>query len=303
MASFQLSTPHRLYLGPQRTLLLGASHINVRDYTLAADQLMVCLEGSITWRLRDGRVENFRTVLLRAGTPIRLRDIDTSTATTAVCFLNPTGPDYAVLKQRMQRSYGRVSLHHRDEEQLIDSLRQVRNTAPPIDDALRTLDDLILPPALDRSTLPLCDARIARVIAQIKASVRTNLAISKLAAAVHLSESRLVKLFKQEIGIPITRYRLRYRVAVGAIYLAQGHSVTEAALAAGFASTAHFSKCFTAIIGIQPSTAFLNAAPLKVEIADEVLMAVMPRNAPSPQQHGHRRAAATASQRIAIAQV
>ena len=120
---------------------------------------------------------------------------------------------------------------------------------------------------------------------------------------MHLSESRLVKLFKQEIGIPITRYRLRYRVAVGAIYLAQGHSVTEAALAAGFASTAHFSKCFTAIIGIQPSTAFLNAAPLKVDIADEVLMAVMPRNAASPQQHGHGHTATTALQRIAFAQV
>jgi AraC-like DNA-binding protein len=270
----------------------------VRDYTLAADQLIVCLEGSIHWHLRGGGVETFRTVLLRAGTPIRLRDLDTSGAITAVCFLDPIGPDYTALKQHMRRSYGRVSLHHCDEEHLIDSLRQLRDSAPPIDEALQTLDSLILPPTLDREALPLCDPRIARVIAQIKASVRTNLAVSELAKRVHLSESRLVKLFKQEIGIPITRYRIRYRVAVGVVYLAQGYSVTEAALAAGFANTAHFSRCFTGLIGIQPSTAFLNAAPLRVAIAEEVLTAVMPQGGAHHWQHqGQRSVAKTTPQR------
>lgn len=83
----------------------------------------------------------------------------------------------------------------------------------------------------------------------IKHTVRENIPVSELAESVHLSESRLVKLFRNEMGIPITKYRLRYRLLVGVVYLAMNRSVTEAALAAGFASTAHFSKCHTATFG------------------------------------------------------
>ena len=81
----------------------------------------------------------------------------------------------------------------------------------------------------------------------------------------------LEKLFKDQIGVPITKYRLRYRVFIGIIQLALGRSVTEAALTAGFASSAHFSKSFTAINGIPPSTTFLKPPYLEVLIAREIV--------------------------------
>jgi AraC-like DNA-binding protein len=172
---------------------------------------------------------------------------------------------------------GDSAARHRKEEALIQTLLYIRDARLPSAEAFALVDSLIFPADLDRETLPACDPRIVKVIELIKLTVRENIPVSELAEAVHLSESRLVKLFRSEMGIPITRYRLRYRLLVGVVYLALDYSVTEAALAAGFASTAHFSKCHTAMIGAPPSAAFLTPPFLDISLSDEVKRAVAER--------------------------
>jgi AraC-like DNA-binding protein len=97
------------------------------------------------------------------------------------------------------------------------------------------------------------------------------MSVGDYAADVHLSESRLNKLFKHQIGIPITKYRLQIRLSVGIILLASGYTVTDAAYDAGFSSTAHFSTCFSDMIGAQPSTTFLKPPFMDTFISDDVL--------------------------------
>jgi AraC-like DNA-binding protein len=272
-----LSTVPKLYIWLNRTLYLGTMYVPLRKYTVAADQLVVCLSGEIILDLDEGHQESCRTILLRAGTTVDTSKLDARSAIIAICYLDPLGQDYAALRTAMLEHEGDSSAHHRDEEQVIETLRHIRDAHLPSAQAAALVENLIFPPELDRQKLPVCDPRIVKVIQLIKQTVRENIPVSDLAEAVHLSESRLVKLFRREMGIPITKYRLRYRLLVGVVYLAMNRSVTEAALAAGFASTAHFSKCHTATFGTPPSTAFLTPPFLDISLAEEVQRAVAER--------------------------
>ncbi|MGH1342308.1 MAG: helix-turn-helix transcriptional regulator [Nannocystales bacterium] len=74
-------------------------------------------------------------------------------------------------------------------------------------------------------------------------------------AAAHagLSESRFRHVFREVVGMPFRRYRLWRRMAVVASELSHGRTLTQAALAAGFASSAHFSESFRKMFGMTAS--------------------------------------------------
>lgn len=273
-----LSAVPKLYIWHKRTLYLGTMYVPLREYMVVADQLVVCLDGEVVVHREQGN-QRFRTMLLRAGTTVEMSKVDTSSAIVSICYLDPLGQDYAAVRAAMLEHEGNSSAGHQNEEQVIATLRHIRDARLPSTEAAALVENLIFPPELDRQKLPVCDPRIVKVIEIIKQTVRENIPISELADAVCLSESRLVKLFRNEMGIPITKYRLRYRLLVGVIYLAMNRSVTEAALAAGFASTAHFSKCHTATFGSPPSAAFLTPPFLDISLAEEVQRAVAERMA------------------------
>ena len=89
----------------------------------------------------------------------------------------------------------------------------------------------------------------------IKADVACNQSIEFLAEQVGLSVPRLTQLFRQKIGIPIRRYRQWHRLFVTSVGVARGMNLTDAAMAAGFTDSAHFSHTFRSIIGMSPSAA------------------------------------------------
>jgi len=95
--------------------------------------------------------------------------------------------------------------------------------------------------------------RIAKALLHIHRARGQQLSLKQLATHVALSESRLSHLFKQEVGIPIQRYLLWYKVAETAFNIGRGMSLTEAAAVAGFADSAHFSRTFRAMFGLTPS--------------------------------------------------
>jgi AraC-like DNA-binding protein len=74
-----------------------------------------------------------------------------------------------------------------------------------------------------------------------------------VARAAGLSESRLKQLFQQALGMSWVKLLQGYRIHRAAALLNEsGYNVTEAALAVGFDSFAHFSKIFRAFMGVTP---------------------------------------------------
>lgn len=78
-----------------------------------------------------------------------------------------------------------------------------------------------------------------------------------------LSSSRFQHVFREIVGVPFRRYRLWRRMGVVARALGRGVNLTDAALEAGFSSSAHLSATFRTMFGIAPST--LVAARARIE--------------------------------------
>jgi AraC-like DNA-binding protein len=87
---------------------------------------------------------------------------------------------------------------------------------------------------------------------------------------VFLSESRLLHLFKEQIGLPIRNYILWIRLKKVVELIANGESLTYAAHEAGFSDSAHLSKIFLKSIGINPSFLIKNSKFIQVFVPDLV---------------------------------
>ena len=75
-----------------------------------------------------------------------------------------------------------------------------------------------------------------------------------LAKLVHLSSSRFLHFFREQVGMSLARYVLWVRLQMAIEAISQGASITTAAHLAGFADLAHMSRSFRATIGIPASS-------------------------------------------------
>lgn len=94
------------------------------------------------------------------------------------------------------------------------------------------------------------DARIARVVREVERRPDAFGRLQDAAALACLSPSRFRARFDAELGLPFRRYRLWRRMAAVMRTVAAGGSLTEAAYAAGFASSAHLSSTFKRMFGL-----------------------------------------------------
>ena len=100
---------------------------------------------------------------------------------------------------------------------------------------------------------PPVDLRVQRVAALLREHASEGVALADLAAAVGISEPRLMHLFKDVVGVPVRRYRLWERMRLVTEHVASGESLTMAGLAAGFADSSHLSHGFRSMFGLAAS--------------------------------------------------
>ncbi|MFN9775144.1 MAG: helix-turn-helix domain-containing protein [Burkholderiales bacterium] len=113
------------------------------------------------------------------------------------------------------------------------------------------------------------DARIARVVLEIERRPHDFDHAHDAAALACLSPSRFRARFADEVGLPFTRYRLWRRMAVVMRTVAAGRSLTQAAHAAGFASSAHLSAAFRRMFGL--SARDLLSTGVSIDLSDDAI--------------------------------
>lgn len=124
---------------------------------------------------------------------------------------------------------------------------------PEAKELSRALDELVTGASARYKT---GDERILKSLHYIRANCGdVRLSLSQVAGHVHLSPSRVTHLFKEKVGASLQQYiyvwtRLTYAMDQ---YIHQPVNLTEAALAAGFYDSPHFSKHFKALLGLKPS--------------------------------------------------
>jgi AraC-like DNA-binding protein len=97
------------------------------------------------------------------------------------------------------------------------------------------------------------DDRIRQALASIRADPARRWSAATLAGAARLSPRRFRELFGAQVGMSFRQYVLWTRVHSALVGLAGGASITEGAVAAGFADAAHLTRTFRRMVGIVPS--------------------------------------------------
>jgi AraC-like DNA-binding protein len=97
------------------------------------------------------------------------------------------------------------------------------------------------------------DARVTKVLRQIRDSDDLRVSLESAAAAAFLSPSRFAHLFKQQLGLPFRRYLLWRKLTRAMLLIGREGTATEAAHAADFADAAHLTRTFCQMFGIPPT--------------------------------------------------
>lgn len=91
------------------------------------------------------------------------------------------------------------------------------------------------------------------VRALLAARFREPMALDELAREVHSSPYHLSRLFREQVGLPIHRYRTRLRLRAAVEPLANGENdLTRLAFDLGFTSHSHFTTAFRREFGLSP---------------------------------------------------
>lgn len=113
--------------------------------------------------------------------------------------------------------------------------------------------------ATDRQRLPLRarlgvqNARVLSIIELMEANLSEPLSLVEIADHVGLSRRQIERLFRQEMGRSPARYYLEIRLDRARHLLVQSTMpVVEVAIACGFVSASHFSKCYRELYAKSP---------------------------------------------------
>lgn len=243
-----------LCLWPQRVMFIGRLGALPRH----RHPIPVCLVALQTPLQIGSKAEESR-VCLTAIVPAGLsHSLDLSGAPVAVIYNDPDEPYYRRLSAHQGSELS--SLDSEVEGSLIVAVRSLY-ASHQAGETLRFHEfEAAAERALGIEPRPLrIDARIEQVISIIKADIDRNHPTAELAARVALSPSRLQHLFVQEVGVPLRTFRIWIRFRQAAVRVADGESITSAALATGFSSSSHFSHAFKATFGVAAATLFKNA--------------------------------------------
>ena len=92
-----------------------------------------------------------------------------------------------------------------------------------------------------------------RLVQALNALADTRITLSSLAATVGLSSQRLRALARQQLGMPLARWRVWTRLRRAAEALQRGQSLADAAITAGFADQAHLNRQMREMMGLTPA--------------------------------------------------
>jgi AraC-like DNA-binding protein len=97
------------------------------------------------------------------------------------------------------------------------------------------------------------DPRVQRVMELIHQANGHDITLNDLADQVSLSCSRLSHLFSNQVGLPIKRYMLWYKICRTCFKMFTGSTIAKAAIDSGFSDAAHYTRACRQVFGMAPS--------------------------------------------------
>jgi AraC-like DNA-binding protein len=100
------------------------------------------------------------------------------------------------------------------------------------------------------------DQRLLRMAGALNAAPDDDTSLDGWASALGIGRRTMIRRFAQETGLSIGQWRQQLRLVKALELLAEGQSVTTAALSVGYSSVSAFISCFRQRFGVTPSKYF-----------------------------------------------
>jgi AraC family transcriptional regulator len=240
----------RVIVWPGGSLWAGRHVGQVREHAHHAIQVSLALEGRIRTQAQawPGPRETAGMVVM----PDQRHSLDGCDSTVATLFVEPNSVPGAALRKRFA---GRAVtlLSDAESEDCASSLRT--EYLAGASDALlaRYARAAICRIAGDPGAAPGSDPRIAAALDWMRAHLATPVRLRDVADAVHLSPGRFRHLFVAQTGTAFRAWLLWARAEHAIAAAHHGATWTDAALGAGFADAAHFTRTCRRVFGIAPT--------------------------------------------------
>jgi AraC-like DNA-binding protein len=244
-----------MWLSPDRVLyvgLLGAPTVR----TMGSVNLYVATEGAIRMRVAGGEWQVGPAAVVPPYVPhqvasearlIHVLQVEAETVDLAAlpAPLSACGViDDATFVQRVRRG-----------------AQQLREQGRELDLAALDFDSLFF----GRRLAPRCvDPRIQGVLDTIKRDPSATLAAEDCAQLVHLSFSRFLHLFKQDVGAPFRSFRTWKRARSLLHYVNRAANLAHVALDTGYPDSTHFSHSIRQVYGLKPKDIFAGSRRLAI---------------------------------------
>lgn len=100
---------------------------------------------------------------------------------------------------------------------------------------------------------PPLDPRIESVLAHLRTQGASDINLREMSELSGLSASRLMHLFSQQVGLPMSQFLLWGKMRHATSLMQSGKTLTEIAQSCGFSDSSHLTRTFKTFYGIKPS--------------------------------------------------
>lgn len=242
-----LSEP-RWYLWDGGFLLLARADGVVPAHAHHAIQLVVALEGEVAIAGEDSEWRKGRGVIVQ---PDAVHSFNCNGALGAMMFVDPESAEGTWLRHSLTRditivSGPRVEASAHELRKFLDEPFESLEIGALVRHCVRAFS----PGAPPSRRL---DARVTTVLNAIRAGDDLHLPLEAAAGMAFLSPSRFAHLFKQQVGLPFSRYLLWRKLTRAMVAIGSERTISAAAHAADFADAAHLTRTFYQMVGMAPS--------------------------------------------------
>ena len=242
-----LSVP-RWYLWEGGFLLTARAQGVVPAHAHHAIQIVIALDGCIAVAGSDGEWREARGIVVR---PDAEHSFDCNGAFGVMVFVDPESSEGAWLSTSLRQDITVVPDTRLDA--IVPELRTFAEQPDESEDLPALVRRCIhgLRPGLAPTRRS--DSRVTTVLDAIRASDDLRMSLDQAADTACLSSTRFAHLFRDQVGLPFSRYILWRKLTRAMVAIASEGTIAAAAHAADFADAAHLTRTFYQMIGMAPS--------------------------------------------------
>ena len=213
-----------------------------------AIQIVIALDGCVAICGKDHGWRESRGIVVR---PDAEHSFDCNGALGVMVFVDPESSEGAWLSASLRQDITNVPDTRLDS--IVPALRAFAEQPDETQDVAALVRGCVqgLRPGL--APVRRIDSRVTTVLDAIRASDELRMSLDNAAGIACLSPTRFAHLFKDQVGLPFSRYILWRKLTRAMVAVASERTIAAAAHAADFADAAHLTRTFYQMVGMAPS--------------------------------------------------